>query len=95
MKGNGIMDYLMAYGWVLLVIIVVGAAFFALTIRPVVTDYTVSEASFCEHFNATYENQLCRFVDIDENGTLTYSFCMVSSHNGKVYWYQQRCGAIK
>jgi hypothetical protein len=55
MKGQGAMEYLMTYGWALLVIVVVGAALFALgVLNP--TTYTQKRCQGFQYF--TYQDQL-------------------------------------
>lgn len=55
MKGQGAMEYLMTYGWALLVIVVVGAALFALGILNPGT-YTQSRCSGFGYFS--FQSQL-------------------------------------
>ena len=85
MKGNGIMDYLMAYGWVLLVIILVGAAFFALGLLDPATyqdGYANNVEFFCGHYNGIYSGLgECLFL---KNETLYR--CAVLQVNGTYYF---------
>lgn len=54
-KGQGAMEYLMTYGWALLVIVVVGAALFALgVLNP--TTYTQTRCQGFQYFS--YQDQL-------------------------------------
>lgn len=54
MKGQGALEYLMTYGWALLIIVVVGAALYALGILNPAT-YTQSRCTGFQYF--TYQNQ--------------------------------------
>ena len=54
MKGQGAMEYLMTYGWALLVIVVVGAALFALGVLNPST-YTQKRCQGFQYF--TYQDQ--------------------------------------
>ena len=58
-KGQGAMEYLMTYGWALLVIVVVGAALFALGVLNPAT-YTKSQ---CAGFGVLqYQGHHCQIL---------------------------------
>ncbi len=88
MNGQGALEYLMTYGWVLLIIVVVGASLYVLGIIPHLPPS--KENVFCKSLiNLSYGNEEINCYEDSKLFSPNQCFCKIKIYDDRNFFYYQ------